>query len=228
MNRIAVPQGMTKNRTGVGAIVLLTAAALLLGLFAESAPAAQIVGSDGQVYACYKAKGKRKGSVRLVAKNARCKRGERKASWSATGPAGTNGQRGTAGAPGSAGNGGAGGDAGGAGTPAVVALESKVLNLNLKLDALENVLNGVTKDTLDKALDTVKGITNGELLGAIGSLDLVDTLCTQATKLTNQVGLLGTALGGLGLNGILTGLGGLLTIPTLPVALPAFDCSDAT
>ncbi|HVQ59875.1 MAG TPA: hypothetical protein VMS60_13290 [Solirubrobacterales bacterium] len=214
---------MTKNRTGAGAIVLLTAVALLLGLFAESAPAVQIVGSDGKVYACYKAKGKRKGSVRLVAKNARCKRGERKTSWSATGAAGANGQRGTAGTPGS-GASGAGG-AGGADGENVVGLESKVVNLTLKLDALENVLNGVTKDTLGKALDTVKGVTNGELLGAIDSVDLVDQLCTQSTKLTNQLGLLSNVVGGLGLEGV---LGGLLKIPTLPVALPAFDCTDAT
>lgn len=207
MNNTAVPQRRINSRNGLGAIVLLTAAALLLGLFAESAPAAQIVGADGRVYACYKAKGKRKGSVRLVAKNARCKRGERKTSWSATGPAGANGQGGTAGSPGSAGGGGAGGGAG------VVALESKVLDLTLKLDALEGVL---------------KGVTNGQLLGAIGSLGNVDALCKQATKLTDQVGALGTVIGGLGLNGVLTALGGLLNIPALPAALPAFGCPDAT
>jgi hypothetical protein len=201
MNKTGVPQGMSKNRTGVGAIVLLTAAALLVGLFAESAPAAQIVGSDGQVYACYKAKGKRKGSVRLVAKNARCKRGERKTSWSATGTAGTNGQRGAAGPTGSAGS------AGGTGGSGTVGLETQVLDLTLKLEALEGVL---------------KGVTNTELLD---SLTNVNALCTQATKLTNQVGALGTVIGGLGLEGV---LGGLLKIPALPVALPAFSCPDAT
>lgn len=201
MNRTAVPQGMRKNRTGVGAIVLLTAGALLLGLFAESAPAAQMVGSDGQVYACYKAKGKRKGSVRLVSKNARCKRGERKTTWSATGPAGPQGQRGAAGSTGAAGG------AGGSGAGGTVGLESQVVDLTLKLEALEGIL---------------KGVTNAELLD---SLTDVNALCTQATKLTTQVGALGTVIGGLGLEGV---LGGLLKIPALPVALPAFDCADAT
>ncbi|HEX6667860.1 MAG TPA: hypothetical protein VF081_14855 [Solirubrobacterales bacterium] len=205
---------MTKNRTGAGAIVLLTAVALLLGLFAESAPAAQIVGSDGQVYACYKATGKRKGSVRLVAKNARCKRGERKTAWSTTGPAGPQGQRGTAGSTGAAGG------AGGSGASGTVGLESQVANLTLKLEALEGVLKGVSNDSLTKGLDTVKGITNLQL---VESLTDVNTLCTQATKLTDQVGALGTVIGGLGLEGV---LGGLLKIPTLPVVLPEFDCAD--
>jgi hypothetical protein len=216
MNRTAVPQGNVKNRTGVGAIVLLTAAALLFGLFAEKASAAQIVGSDGKVYACYKAKGKRKGSVRLVAKNARCKRGERKTSWSATGPAGTNGQRGTAGAPGSTGSAGTPGDAG---TPPVVGLESKVLNLTLKLDALENILDGVTKDVLGKALDTVKGITNTQLLGAVDSLPLVGALCTQSNKLADTVNSI------TGLLGIVTAI---IPLGQLPLALPTTPCDDAT
>lgn len=218
MNRIGVPQGMTRNRTGVGAIVLLTAAALLLGLFAESAPAAQIVGSDGQVYACYKAKGKRKGSVRLVAKNARCKRGERKTNWSATGTPGTAGQKGTTGVPGSTGSGGDGG-AGGAGTPAVVALESKVLNLNLKLDALENVLDGVTKDVLGKALDTVNGITNTQLLGAIGTIPLVEGLCTQADVAAGTVN---------SITGLLSIITGIIPLGTLPTKLPTDNCPDGT
>ncbi|HEX5608994.1 MAG TPA: hypothetical protein VFX45_02755 [Solirubrobacterales bacterium] len=215
MNRIGVPQGITRNRTGVGAIVLLTAAALLLGLFAESAPAAQIVGSDGKVYACYKAKGKRKGSVRLVAKNGRCKKGERKASWSATGTPGAPGQGGAAGAPSSAGTGGEGGAGGGASTPAVVALESKVLDLNVKLDALENILEGVNKEVLGKALDTVKGITNAQLLGAIGSVPFVSDICTQANKAAGTINSI------TGLLGIVTNI---IPLGTLPTAVPTVTC----
>jgi hypothetical protein len=52
----------------------------------------------------------------------------------------------------------------------------------------------------------------------------MNSLCSQASSLTSQVNLVPGGLAGLGLNGVLTGLGGLLNIPSLPGLLTAYTC----
>src|ERR1044071_7808647 len=90
-------QGRHMHRVAIAVLV----GALLFGVAAESAGAAGIVGRDGKVYACYRTKGKAKGTVRLVAKKKKCRKGEKKISWNATGPAGVAGENGSGGEPGS-------------------------------------------------------------------------------------------------------------------------------
>jgi hypothetical protein len=168
----AVLQRWFWHRGGFLVAVPLAAAALLLAGLVGSAPGAKVVGQDGKVYACYKAKGKGKGNVRLVAKQGKCKRGERKVNWSVAGPAGAAGQpgaTGAAGAPGPAGS---------------TALEKQVTELTTRVESLEATLAGVTNQTLTETIATV------------------DDLCEQTEDLTAQAnGLVGsleeTALDGI-------------------------------
>ncbi len=69
--------GNSGSRVGT-ALALLAAVALCAAVIVGEASAAKLVGKDGKVYACYKAKGKRKGAVRLVAKNATAARVKRR------------------------------------------------------------------------------------------------------------------------------------------------------
>lgn len=159
------------------------------------ASAAKIVGKDGVIYACYKAGGKHKGSVRLVAKQMHCRGSERKLKWSVRGPAGPSG---TSGAAGTDGQTGATGETGKAG------LESKVTELTTRVETLEATLKGVSNETLTKTVANV------------------NALCTRATDLTDQVNDLGTAIGDISIK---TLLAVVLEMPTLPSALPGFNCS---
>jgi hypothetical protein len=178
----------------------LAVAAVLLSVLVAGAVAAP-PGKDGKVHACYRVKGKPKGALRVVrSAKARCRRGERKLTWT------------LAGAPGPAGTAGSGqqGQAGADGSVSSSILEEKVSALTTRVQNLESVLQGVT---------------NLELTEAVNAVPVLATLCDQATALTAQTGLLGDAIEGLSLNALLTGLGGVLQIPTLPAALPAFSCT---
>lgn len=192
----AVHQGMWKYLNGRWLIALSAGVALLLAGLVGSAPAAKMVGKDGKVYACYKAKGKAKGSVRLVAKRGKCKRGERKVSWGAAGSQGLPGPQGAAGVNGAV---GATGPAGSS------ELEAKVTELTTRVDTLEGVLEGVSNEALTDALANV------------------NALCTQATDLTDQVNSVATALEDTALGGIIP-LGLQLLVPGLPAELPDFTC----
>src|ERR1700690_3051328 len=93
-----------------GAAVLAGAGALLL-LALATAP---LVGAS-TIYGCVKRKG---GTVHIVSKAARCKKGEAKKSWNTKGPAGKVGARGAGGvngATGPAGSNGSNGVTGGVG-----------------------------------------------------------------------------------------------------------------
>ena len=88
MKDIAVLQRRCWHRGGLLVAAPLAVAALLLAGLVGSASAAKLVGTDGKVYACYQAKqgkGKAKGSVRLVAKNAHCRRGSASCNWGVAG-----------------------------------------------------------------------------------------------------------------------------------------------
>lgn len=225
-------------------VVLAAAATLLVGMVSTAGAAAPPIGKDGTIHACYRVKGKPKGGLRVVpSAKTRCKRGERKVVWSAAGPGGQVGANGTG--QSGAGTGGAQGQSGSsgtAGTPGAneVALKTEVASLSLKLEGLEGVLQGIGKGDLTGLLGKVNvlegvlgdvsntdltgvlgkldGVTNEGLLGAVGSLPLVETLCDQNSELAKQVNLLQGVIGGLGLTSGLEALG-LLKIPTLPTAL---------
>lgn len=215
MKTNAVLQGRNRHRLGPVGIALLAAAALCLGGLAESASAARLVGKDGKVYACYRTKGKAKGSVRLVAKRQHCRHREKKISWNVTGAAGESGQNGS--------NGESGGN-GESGTQGEPGLQSQVTGLTNRVETLEGKLKGITNTALTGVISKLGGVSAAQLQEAVTSVADVNALCTQATALTKQTNLLGSALGGFSLNSALTLIGGVLNMPTLPTALPAFGC----
>ncbi len=147
MKTNAVLQGTNRHRLGLVGIALLAMAALCLGSLAESTSAARLVGKDGKVYACYRTKGKAKGSVRLVAKRQHCRRGEKKISWNVTGPAGESGQNGSSGESGGAGETGTQGEPG---------LQSQVTGLTNRVETLEGKLKGITNTALTGVISKLR------------------------------------------------------------------------
>lgn len=177
-------------------MLLLILALLGLLAFSSTAPAAPPVAKDGKIYACYKAKGKGKGALRLVRNGkVRCQRRWKKVSWYASavsgpglvappGPAGPEGKTGPQ------------GEKGTAGIVVVETLEDKVAELLTRIEGLEELIPSV------------------------------QALCTQAETLTTQINAVESAVEDLGLNAVLTTLGGILEIPTLPGSLPNFSCPN--
>jgi hypothetical protein len=212
--------GISGSRIGTLALALLAAAALCAAVIVGQAGAAKLVGKDGRVYACYKAKGKLKGAVHLVAKNGKCHKGEKKVSWGVTGPSGSSGENGSGGENGSSGEGGNGGEKGATGTQG---LEKQVQSLISKVASLESVLKGINPGDLTGALSKLQGISPTQLQEAIASVGKVNELCSQTSKLTSQSNAMGQALGGLE---VLGGIPALELKPTLPIPTPlsTFAC----
>lgn len=208
--------GISGSRIGTLALALLAAAALCAVVIAGGASGA-LVGKNGRVYACYKAKGKHKGAVRLVSKNGKCHKGEKKVSWSVTGPSGENGGNGE---NGSNGEGGAGGEKG---APSMQGLEKQVQSLTSKLTSLESVLKGITNTELLGALGKLQGISGTGLQEAVAKVPVVNQLCGQASLLTTQSNALGSALGGIELGGTIPLLLELIK-PLPPKPLETFSC----
>jgi hypothetical protein len=185
-------------------LTLLAALALIFAPTAAAGPVAK----DGKIHACYKAKGKGKGTLRLVRNGkVRCPKKWKKVAWSASGVPGAQGESGSRGEAGEGGTGGTPGLPGTTGTVTVKALEDKVTELLTKVKSLESILSG---------------INNQQLKEAIAAVPVVDALCTQAKALNEQSSGLGTALGGLA--AIVDVLNGLGTVPSIPGALPSFEC----
>ncbi len=107
------------------------------------------------------------------------------------------GPEGPAGATGATGGTGERGIPGTDGNVAVENLEGKVAELLTRIEVLEELI------------------------------PTVQTLCSQVETLTAQLNSVESAVEGLGLNAVLTTLGGILEIPTLPGALPSFSCPSS-
>jgi hypothetical protein len=208
--------GNAGSRIGALGLALLAAAALCASVIVGEASGA-LVGKDGRVYACYKAKGKRKGAVRLVAKNGHCRKGEKKVSWGIAGPSGENGQNGENGGNG---EGGAGGEKG---VNSLGGLEKQVQSLTSQLATVESVLKGVTNADLTGMLSKLQGISPTQLQEAVSAVTKVNALCSQASQLTSQSNQLGQALGGLELLGNLPPLELKPSLP-IPAPLSSFAC----
>jgi hypothetical protein len=194
----------------LASIALLALLSMLLAVVpGKPAAAASLVGKDGQIHACYKAKGKAKGTLRVVrGAKARCPRGWKKAAWNAAGSPGAAGENGAGGGDGQP---GAQGGTGATGTTAlsskVSSLESQVSELLTKVKSLEGIL---------------AGINNEQLLKAIAAVPVVGELCGQTKKLNEQTTALGTTLSGLStIVDTLTILG----LPAVPTALLPFTCA---
>jgi hypothetical protein len=192
-------------------MALALLAVLGLTAFGSSASAASPIAKDGKIHACYKAKGKGKGTLRLVRNGkVRCPKKWKKVAWYANGrpgPQGSQGQAGATGAPGANGQPGERGLPGTAGNVVVEDLEKQVKELLTKVQGLESVL---------------KGITNADLKEAIAAVPVVEALCTQADALTDQTTALGGTLSSLNtvLNTVLIGFSPV----TVPAALSDFSC----
>lgn len=209
MKANAVPQTQVSSGRRLWLALSLVGVGLLLGALFAGPAAAAAPGKNGQIQACYKVKGKAKGSVRVVPGNKKCKQGERKLAWSTSGAPGPQGAPGTVGSTGSTGSAGSPGSAGSSGSDASTAsLETKIASLTTKVESLEGILAGVT---------------NTGLTEAIGAVPAVNSLCAQVPTLTNSINSLGTSLDGASLIGIIpVGLG--LDIPGLLPELPTFAC----
>jgi len=195
-------------------LLLLLALCAFVLFTSTPASAAGIVAKDGKIHACYKAKGKGKGTLRVVrSAKAKCPKKWKKASWYASGPAGSQGQAGSPGNPGETGTNGGSGLPGTTGTVTVKGLEDKVTELLTKVQSLETILKGIDNTQLKEA---IAGIAKTAALeSAVGSL------CTQTKALTSKSGELGTALGGLStVVDTLT----LMGLPSIPTALSPFSC----
>lgn len=242
----AVPNVTVNRRVAFGTLAGLVATAMLLLGLSGTAAAAKPIGADGKIHTCYKAKGKAKGSLRVVRAGKKCKRGWKKLAWVATSTAGSPGATGAGGAGGTGGggHGGSSGDSGANGTDKTSLLETQVASLSLKVDGLEGLLEGLGKGDLKGLTGTLDGISNGDLTGVIATLDgvtngelsgVIDTLDgVTKTELTEALGLapvlqsvcaqVSGLTGGLdavneGTKGLVTLVGTLLPIGTLP-ALP--------
>ncbi|HET7454268.1 MAG TPA: collagen-like protein [Solirubrobacterales bacterium] len=208
------------TRRSVSLLFLLALCAFVL-FTSSPASAAGIVGKDGKIHACYKAKGKGKGTLRVVrSAKARCPKKWKKVAWYARGPvAAPPGIAGPAGPQGSTGSQGERGEAGPQGLPGrnenlvINELEDKVTELLSKVQSLETILNGIGNTQLKEA---IAGIVKTETLEAA-----VGSLCTQTEALTEKSGELGTALSGLGT--VLDTLT-VLALPSIPTALSPYSC----
>lgn len=197
-------------RRGLPAVVaMLVAATVLVTALADPAGAG-IVSRDGKVYACYRTKGKAKGTVRLVAKKKKCRKGEKKISWNATGPAGVAGENGS------------GGEPGGGGETGATGLEGRIEKLTDRVETLESKLKGITNAALGEVISKLQGVSGTQLQEAVKAVANVNALCTQAKALTTQVNAIGAAVGAGEIIGSLLDL----SFPGLPASpLPAFGCA---
>jgi hypothetical protein len=212
MNKNAAFHGFANYRRVPAWLASLAAAAMLLASLAGSAAAQGPVGKDGQIHACYRVKGKPKGALRVVpSARTRCRRGERKTAWSATASTSSSGSGG--------GSQGAQGQSGASSPPGSddAALKAQVGALTLKVQALEGILQGITNGDLTGMLATLNGVTNPELLNAIGSVPLVEEVCSQTEELTGRSNAL---------LGFLDTLDAL-NVLSLPTTLPTFNVCPA-
>jgi hypothetical protein len=203
----------TLRRASVRLVLLGALAALVLT--SASASGASLVAKDGKIHACYKAKGKGKGTLRVV-RNAKikCPKKWKKTSWYAVAPAGPSAAVGPAGPTGPQGAQGEKGLPGTAGNVVVEGLEDKVTELLEKVQSLEAILKGVTNAELKEAIANIAKVETLE--GVVGSL------CTQASLLTTQMGSLQGSIEAL--NPVVEVLAPLFTAPAIPVVLKPYSC----
>jgi len=203
VNRVSLRTG------GIAAAVALSALFLSTACVAN---AAQPLGKNGVIYACFKAKGKSKGALRVVPSKRSCRkmRGWRPLSWGATGSPEASGQGASQGATGSSGQAGPKGNPGPEGKEGAQGIAGQVEKSLLDtIDTQTTKINDLTKQVTDLSTE-------------VGDLeDTVDETCTQLTTVTKQAdevleSLLGTSVGGI--------LGAVLNVPSPPDPLGEFEC----
>ncbi|HEX5989750.1 MAG TPA: collagen-like protein [Solirubrobacterales bacterium] len=150
---------------------LLILALLGFSAFSSTASAAPPVARDGKIHACYKAKGKHKGTLRLVRNGkVRCQRKWKKVSWHA------RGFTAPVGVPGPKGDTGPAGPQGERGLPAPsespgINLENRVDELMTRVETLEGTDASLCAQTaLLNDQTTALGTTLGSLNTVLGTL----------------------------------------------------------
>jgi hypothetical protein len=139
---------------------------VLLASVVPAADAASVVSPNGQISSCYQKKGKAKGTLRVVPPGKRCKKGEKRLTLNAQGPAGQNGAQGGTGGTGGTGENG---------------LQSQITELKDQITQLTSQLTSLTTQvaTLHNSLCTQVGTlttqTNGILTG-VGAPSLTGTV----------------------------------------------------
>jgi len=87
--------------------------------------------------------------------------------------------------------------------------------------------SGQTSSSLETRVANLEsilsGITNTDLLNAIGSVARVDSLCAEVPTAVGQLNSIRTVLTGLALTAPLLAIGALV-VPAIPAALPAYAC----
>jgi hypothetical protein len=156
---------------------VLLAGALAFLIAAPPAEAGRLVVRGAKIKACYKVKGKQRGTIRLVGARQRCRRGERKVVWNVRGRRGAVGARGLQGLQGLSGPAGS--------------VDSSLLSI---IDQQSSQIETLTTQVSD-------------LTSQLGGLDTTLTAaCGQLDTLTDQSNALSTTVGNLSLNGVLGGL----------------------
>src|ERR1700709_1185458 len=133
MGYATLPERVRSIRPKAVALAALLPSVLTLACLSQPASAASLAGKDGMIHACFKAKGKGKGTLRVVrSAKAKCPRGWKKTAWSARGPGATGG----GGEGGSAGGNGEGGAPGTTGTNGATGTKGTVTSLEKQVTEL--------------------------------------------------------------------------------------------
>lgn len=227
-----------------GAIAVVALGVLGLSTAGAAIAKPQPLGKNGVVYACVKAKGKNKGALRVVrtANGCRKLRGWQPVSWSTNGSSGAAGQAGSQGAGGASGEKGSQGSAGPEGKAGQQGVASTVeKSLVETVQSQSNQIDDLTKqvtdlsgevldlegglDLLDGGLVDLEGDVT-DLGGELGDLEgTVGQACAQLKALTKQTNDIVAGVTGISLNGVLQGLGAVISFPSLPGALGTFECT---
>lgn len=194
-----------------GALVLLTAAFVVLAalLIAPRAEAASI-------YACQKKKG---GNVRIVGSKTKCKKSEKKLSWSTTGTAGSNGSNGSNGTNGTNGTNGAPGSNGTNGTNGAAGPSNGYID-----KPSQSSLDGTDKVIATLTLPAGKYIVSGKVIiqrGGVGG----ETDCylrLDGTSIDSFYNILAASPN----PGYVGGLAGLASIATTATSTVTMTCRD--
>lgn len=202
----------------VGVIAVMAMLSAFLCSTAGAASAVKPLSKKGVIHACFKAKGKHRGALRVVANKRACRKmpGWRALAWSAKGVAsqgqtdhGQQGRQGSTGAEGKAGQPGAAGQ-----------VEQSLLETIQNQSAQINALSAQVADLSGKVLALEGGLSG--LSGGLANLEgTVDETCGQLALLTDQSNdILNSLLGS-----SVAVLGNLLDVPSPPGELLEFECA---
>jgi hypothetical protein len=198
-------------RIGASTTAAVLLGALLFATVGASPAGAQPFGRDGVIHACFKAKGRNRGALRVVASQGGCRklRGWRPMSWSATGfsgGAGGAGPRGATGVEGPAGEPGPRGETGQQGVAGEVeqSLLDTVQSQTSQIEALTEEVSDLANEVVDLE-------------------ETVESACAKIPLLAEHSDETAAALVGSSVGGI---LGAVFNVPNPPDPLGTVECNS--